>query len=107
MIPVEHREASHWVLDKKVPIAIIGALLCQTAALIIWITAWGTAISGRIDHLEAFATETKLANAQGANDERNRGDRLIRVETLMESIQQSVVNIERKVDQMTPVRPRN
>ena len=105
MIPVEQREASHehWTLDKKVPVLIIATIVAQSIALG-W---WASSLDSRVSQLEGYVAEAKASNTRTANEERGRSDRLIRVETLMESIQQSVVNIERKVDQMTPVRPRN
>lgn len=60
-----------WHLDKRVPLALIIALIAQTITFGMWVGS----INTRVDQLEARADDT-----QGLRD------RLIRIETLQETI---------------------
>ena len=72
-----------WHLDKKVPIAIILALMAQTAGAI-W---WASAMSQRVTALEA--KENAAATVAPI-----QSDRLTRVETKVETIQRDVTEIK-------------
>lgn len=67
-----------WHLDRKVPIAIIVTLAVQTAGFAFWTGA----LSQRVEHLE----RREVATAPHA-------ERLIRLETRMESIADHLVEI--------------
>jgi hypothetical protein len=68
-----------WHLDKKVPIALILAILMQTGGMV-W---WAASASERINALERRA---ELAAPQG--------DRLTRVETKLEAVQDGISEIK-------------
>lgn len=72
-----------WHLDKKVPIALILAILCQCGTFI-W---WTAGINERVKALEVSnSTATVAAPVQA--------DRLTRVESKMESVQRDVTEIK-------------
>jgi hypothetical protein len=80
-------EDTHWHLDKRVPIALILAIILQTAGLV-W---WASSLSERVNSLE----RTRDANAP-------QGDRLTRVEVKIESIQTGIDRIERLIRREPP-----
>jgi hypothetical protein len=68
-----------WHLDKKVPIALILAILMQTGGMV-W---WAASASERINALERRAEMTAP-----------QGDRLTRVETRLEAVQDGISEIK-------------
>ena len=74
-----HTEDGNWHLDKKVPIALIVAILFQTGG-IVW---WGAVTSERLNALERKAD---IAAPQA--------DRLTRVETRLEAVQDGIAEIK-------------
>lgn len=81
------REDNDWHLDKRVPIALIGALALQTGTFI-W---WASSLTERVAVLERGA----LASAPQA-------DRLTRVEVKIENIQSGVDEIKALIRQKPP-----
>jgi hypothetical protein len=78
---------SHWHLDKKVPLALIIALMLQTASFA-W---WASDINGRVNNLERRAEATAP-----------QADRLTRVEVKIESVQEGITEIKRLIRRETP-----
>lgn len=72
-------EDNHWHLDRRVPIALIVTILIQTGT-VVW---WGASTNARINALEEKAT---LASTQP--------ERLARVETKLETVQDGIVEIK-------------
>lgn len=70
---------SNWHLDRKVPVAIIVALMMQTAG-VVW---WGATASERLNALER---KVDLAAPQA--------DRLTKVETRLEAVQDGISEIK-------------
>lgn len=77
--PVLDKSDSSWHLDRKVPVAIILSLSMQTAG-VIW---WGATASERLNALER---KVDLAAPQG--------DRLTKVETRLEAVQDGISEIK-------------
>lgn len=73
---------SSWHFDKRVPVAIIFSIACQTAG-VIW---WGATASERLSNLER---KMEIAAPQG--------DRLTRVEMNIEAIKDSLTEIKNNV----------
>lgn len=69
----------HWHLDKKVPLALLFAIIGQTACAAVWVGM----TSERLTHLE----HTVLAAAA-------QGDRLTRVEVKVDTIVDAVADIK-------------
>lgn len=85
-------EREHWHLDKRVPLALILALLIQTSGMVWWaatIQAEGRALQDRVLVLEQ----------QSIND-RQIGERLARVEERLASQGEDISNIERYLRQL-------
>lgn len=83
-------EDAAWHLDKKVPIAIIGALFLQTAAFI-WIGAtWKASLDFRIEALE------RASDGRKSLDERiiRLEERVIGIGTLVEKIDKRLQKTE-------------
>lgn len=76
-------EKPGWHLDKRVPIALILALIVQTAGVV----AWFATLDSRLASVETW---------QEKNDATR--DRLTAIETQMMSIKDSLARIERKLD---------
>lgn len=64
--------STHWHLDKKVPIALIGAIILQTIAGGVWL--------GSIQ-------ERVARNERDISSASDQGERLARIETLLETIE--------------------
>lgn len=80
-----------WHLDKRVPIALILALLLQTASGV-W---WGARIDARVAALEA----TDLSRASS-------NERLARVEENLKAQSETLVRIDRRLERMEERRTR-
>jgi len=65
------RRDKHWHLDRKVPIALILALILQTTGAIWWASNQAT----RLDAVERWQIDNKTT-----------AERLVRVETILERI---------------------
>jgi len=78
----EQEGQTGWHLDKRVPLALILALVVQTGT-IIW---WASSVSARLDNVERW---------QAANDETR--ERLAVLESRLSAIQSGVARIERKL----------
>ena len=76
-----------WHLDKKVPIALIGALMFQTAAFGVWMGS----LQERVNMVEAW---------QGKNDRLDT--RLSVVESQLGNVQAILLRIENKIDRSQP-----
>lgn len=73
-----------WTIDKRVPLALIVMLMVQTAGAI-W---WAATISGRVDQLEKSQRQT---------DESKLGERMVKVEVLVQQVVDSTQRIERQL----------
>lgn len=77
--------STHWVLDKRIPLAVVVTIILQTAGMV-W---WAANLSNRVSNLEQTST-----------NERDRGDRLIRLETQQEAVKETLGTINRKLDRV-------
>jgi hypothetical protein len=75
----QNQDDSNWHLDKKVPIALILAMAMQTAG-VVW---WGATTSERLSALE------RKADAAAP-----QAERLARVETKLEAVQNGISEIK-------------
>jgi hypothetical protein len=78
---------SHWTLDRRVPLALILALILQTGGLV-W---WASSLSERVNTLERRAEATAP-----------QGDRLTRVEVKLEGVQSGIDEIKRLIRRENP-----
>lgn len=74
---------SGWHLDKRVPIALVLAIMVQSAGMV-W---WGATLSARVATLE----EKSVAGS-------GQPERLVKVETQVEGLTKTMDRIERKLD---------
>ncbi|MCP4386532.1 MAG: hypothetical protein GY798_34835 [Hyphomicrobiales bacterium] len=84
---------SGWHLDKRVPLAMIFAIIVQTIGLVVFVARLET----RVAHLEANDARTTSLDLSG---------RIIRVETQLAGLNETTVRIERKVDSLIDRVPR-
>jgi hypothetical protein len=77
--------ATHWTLDKRIPLAVVLTIVVQTAGMV-W---WAATISSRVAALESSQP-----------GERDRADKLIKLETQQEGMQKSLENISGKLDRV-------
>lgn len=80
-------DCRHWTVDRRVPLAMILAIVLQTAGLV-W---WASSLSERVNVLE------KRADASAP-----QGDRLTRVEVKLEGVQSGIDEIKRLIRRETP-----
>lgn len=90
----EQRGPNHWHLDRKVPIAFIIAIVVQTF-MFGWIAS---SFNARVEGIETYIAESKIANAAAVVLERDRNDRLVRLETMIGEMHRTMLNIERKLE---------
>ena len=76
-----------WHLDKKVPIAIIIALVIQTMSFIVIAAAWKTSVDSRLERLE-----------KSESDNGTQSDRILVLEQQLKFIVDSLSRIEKKLD---------
>lgn len=72
-------DETKWHLDRRVPLALIIAILFQTGAAL-W---WAAGVNARVDHLE------RQSAINATNPER-----IVRLETKVDTISQTVVEIK-------------
>jgi hypothetical protein len=72
----------HWHLDKRVPVALIFAMLVQTAG-VVW---WGATTSERLSNLERRVESTSP-----------QADRLTRVEVKLDNIADAIADIKQTI----------
>lgn len=84
--------AAHWVVDKRIPLALVITIIFQTAG-IVW---WAASISGRVGVLES----TVLTRS-------DQSGRLIKVETQVDNLVKGQERIEQKMDRLLGVVPNN
>lgn len=82
------RQQPHWVIDKHIPLALLGAIALQSGAAL-W---WAASISSRVDVLERQATTSAPMS-----------ERLVRLETKFDGVVDSLVEIKNILRQ-TPSR---
>ena len=78
------KHATGWHLDRRVPIALIVALMIQTSAGI-W---WAATLTARVSTIELWVA-----------DNRQVKDRLTRMETRQEYMIQTIEKIDRKLEE--------
>jgi hypothetical protein len=83
--PESQAREDAWHLDKRVPIALILALLLQTAS-VVW---WGARIDARVAMLEA----TDVSRASSS-------ERLARVEENLKAQSETLVRIDHRLERM-------
>jgi hypothetical protein len=76
MIP---REPDHWQVDRKIPLALIGAVLLQTAGM----SWWASGMSMRVEQLERQAAGIS-----------SQSERIVRLEEKVGGIQQGIAEIK-------------
>ena len=77
-------DCEHWVVDRRIPLALILAIVAQTGG-IVW---WAASASERLANLE------KRIESAGP-----QGDRLTRVEVKLENLQDGITEIKRLIQQ--------
>lgn len=92
-MPVKNDETEHWSLDKRVPIALLVALLAQFAG-VIWMIADTKADIGELQRSDLRVLESLRENKSridAVDRERNSAEmRLIRVEEQSKQIYEAV-----------------
>ncbi len=81
------QEDAKWHLDRRVPLAMILAIIMQTGTFI-W---WASSLSERVNTLE----RERIATAP-------QGDRLTRVEVKIEAVQEGITEIKRLIRREAP-----
>jgi hypothetical protein len=77
----------HWTVDRRIPLALILAIVVQTGG-IVW---WAASASERLNNLEK---KVELAGPHA--------DRLTRVEVKLETVQEGITEIKRLIQTRPP-----
>lgn len=72
----EPADDHRWHLDRKVPIAIIVAIVGQTVAA----TWWAASLAAKVDMIETRVTKTEVRAERAEIDARALSEKLIRIE---------------------------
>ncbi len=88
----------HWHLDRKVPLILIFAILCQTVAAF-W---YGGQLTNRVHNVEQEQEEIDERLDRIDLAAANRGERLARIEEGQRSIKDLLSRIYRKLDSSSP-----
>lgn len=80
---------SGWHIDRRIPLAVVGMLMMQIAALVVWAT-----------QLEARVTGLETAGG----DMRRVAERLARLEERMEAVRSDTSDIKRHLEKIPPRR---
>ena len=78
---------SHWTLDRRIPLAVVGTIVAQTVAIIIW----GTTLTNRVTALE-----------ETAKNDAPRRDQFIELRVEFRQVQENIAEIKRLIQQRPP-----
>ena len=81
---------SNWRIDKHIPIALVGAILLQTAAGI-W---WAATTNGRVDGLERDRATAVVAVDTAAKNSQVLSERMVKLETKFDGMAESLTEIK-------------
>lgn len=85
-----------WHLDRRIPIALILAIIGQTAGAV-W---WASTISGTVaDHARRVGL-LETGKAEDARADRDSADRLARIEERQRASQESLIEIKQQLNQL-------
>jgi hypothetical protein len=88
----------HWHLDRRVPLAMLGGILLQTAVAL-W---WASGLNTRVAQLEQQVTMISPASAV-------QGGQIIRIQTQLEAITANILEIRNGLQRgqtwVAPTRP--
>ncbi len=90
----DETEASNWNLDKRVPIALILAILMQTAAGV-W---WAASQTARLDTQERRVTVLESNNSKMAEAQLRAAEALASIKASQDAMRSSLDRIERTID---------
>ena len=89
-------DPNSWHLDKKVPIAVIFAILIQSGA-VIW---FGGKLSTRVDNLESIVKEHTLSLVDRKDEDHERAERIVKLESFRTHIDRQLDRMNSKLDQL-------
>lgn len=75
----QRRDYGHWILDKRIPLAIIFAIVIQSATLVSWGSWWASNLETRVVEVER--------RTQVNTDIR---ERVIRVEVILDRLEKKI-----------------
>ncbi|MDE3060250.1 MAG: hypothetical protein KGJ06_04505 [Pseudomonadota bacterium] len=79
-------EFTHWKVDRRVPVAVILALLVQMGGALIW----ATQLDARVGDIERVATGTSSLN-----------EKFARLEERLKDMKDNIDGMRRQLDQLT------
>lgn len=83
----------HWHLDRKVPLAIIIAIVAQTVAA----TWWAASLAAKVEMIENRVNKTEARAEKAETEARGLGERLIRLEAGNTAILEQVREINHRL----------
>lgn len=86
--------ASQWKIDRHVPLALIGAILLQSAVGIWWAASFSATTTGRLDASDTRVTAIERQMITTVSAAGPVSERLVRVEVQIGTIKETVDKIE-------------
>ena len=93
-MPASNAPREPWHLDKRIPIALIMAVMMQTAGAV-W---WAATISARLDQTEARTSRLEMNQATAAELANTFGRTLAGIAASQEAMRHSLTRIENSID---------
>lgn len=82
---------NHWHLDKRVPLAFIGAIGIQTLIAVWWAASFSAGLQARLDYVER---QVAVVAPQGGQ--------IIRLETKVDSLNENIIELKNTLKQWRP-----
>ncbi len=100
----EKPAAEPWHLDRHIPIALILAIIGQTAGAVWWASTISSAVADHARRIVAL----EIGKAEDARGDRDNADRLARIEERQRASQDSLVEIKQQLNLLLqrPLAPR-
>lgn len=89
-------DKEHWVIDKKIPIALVFALFVQTGGFVWWVSA----LNSRVTVVEEKAIATRLDIDKLKDVSGEAKERFARTETTLISVVETTRRVEAKLDRL-------
>lgn len=104
--------AEPWHLDKRVPLALIGALLIQTAGIVWWASAMHASLQVEAENndrqdtiIDAIRSDVQLKADRVAEAQRALSEQIIEQRGDLRAIRELMQRIETRMDARSPRQP--
>lgn len=93
---------SQWKLDRHVPLAMIGAILLQSAVAIWWAASFSATTTGRLDASDSRVTALERTTDRTTLSLVPMSERLVRLEVQLGTVKETTDKIEALIRRAPP-----